>query len=206
VPAEAKYSADQPRVPAGHEDGGQWTDAGGGGSSASSADAGRTQVAGGGRVVRELVRRLLRSKPETPGFLNKRPTPGKITGEIEDLTDAERRFAEELRDLGNEVEIVPRGPGRTPDLKINGKPHELKTVGGLKATDEGGLSGAISNRILNARGQAADVIIDARSQAGMTREAAQRARRRAYTADVRKGIDNITILTPEGPISIPRRP
>ena len=34
-PAEAKYSPDQPRVPAGHDDGGQWTDGGGGGGGPS---------------------------------------------------------------------------------------------------------------------------------------------------------------------------
>jgi hypothetical protein len=41
VPAEAKYSPDQPRVPAGNEDGGQWTDGGGGGG----GPPGRVRVA-----------------------------------------------------------------------------------------------------------------------------------------------------------------
>jgi HK97 family phage portal protein len=210
---EAKAGSDpgQPRVPEGNEDGGQWTDGGGGsGGGNSSRNRGgseqqRVQVAGRAKVVRELVKRLIGSKPKFPEFLTKRPTTGKITGKVEDLTDAEKRFVEELKDLGNDVEIVPRGAGRTPDLKINGKPHELKAVDGVKSTETDALSNAISNRILNARGQAADVIVDARKQPGMTREAAERAVRRAYGADFRRGIDSITILTPDGPIYVPRR-
>jgi hypothetical protein len=209
--AGMKYSPDQPRVPEGNEDGGQRTDGGGGsGGGNSSRNPGgseqqRVQVAGRAKVVRELVKRLIGSKPKFPEFLTKRPTTGKITGKVEDLTDAEKRFVEELKDLGNDVEIVPRGAGRTPDLKINGKPHELKAVDGVKSTETDALSNAISNRILNARGQAADVIVDARKQPGMTREAAERAVRRAYGADFRRGIDSITILTPDGPIYVPRR-
>ncbi len=54
--ASLKYSPDQPRVPAGDPDGGQWTDGGGGGEVGSAFNDGRVQVAqatgsrGGGRV------------------------------------------------------------------------------------------------------------------------------------------------------------
>ncbi len=45
-----KYSPDQPRVPAGNPDGGQWTDGGGGGGGGSSTPRSRTDpAAGGGR-------------------------------------------------------------------------------------------------------------------------------------------------------------
>ena len=219
-----KYRPDQARAPAGTSDGGQWVDEGGGSGSrlgtsvASGAGApprnqsrgARTQVANRAKLLQELARRLLGAKPKVPeklpDFLTKKPTPGKITGKLDDVTPDERRFFEEMRDLGNEVEIVPRGAGRTPDVKLNGKPHELKTVTNVKRTEPDRLSGTISSRILDARGQAPDIIINARDQIGMTKGIAVRAIHRAYKADSRRGISNITILTPEGPVSIPRKP
>ena len=40
----------------------------------------------------------------------------------------------------------------------------------------------------------------------MTMEVAQKAAARAYGADGKKGIQQITILTPEGPVVVPRKP
>lgn len=224
-----KYRPDQARAPRCDADGGQWVDEGGGSGGGSGSRLGTsvasgvgaprrkkpteagTQVANRAKLLQELARRLLAAKPKVPeklpDFLTKKPTPGKITGKLDDVTPDERRFFEEMRDLGNEVEIVPRGAGRTPDVKLNGKPHELKTVSGVKRTDEEGLSSAISSRILDARGQARDIVVNARDQAGMTRDVAERAIKRAFGVDAQKGgIDSITIFTPQGPISTVRKP
>ncbi|MFA5951349.1 MAG: hypothetical protein WC807_13800 [Hyphomicrobium sp.] len=161
-------------------------------------------------LFRELARRLLAAKPKIPQklpeFLIKKPTIGKITGNLDEVLPEEKRFYEELRDLGNNVEVIQRGPGRTPDIRINGVPHERKTVRRVQNTEPSRLSGSISSRILDARGQASNIIIDARSQQGMNKNVAEEAIRRAYGADSRNGIDSITILTPDGPVFAPRRP
>ena len=208
--AKAGYDPNQPRVPAGSSDGGQWTDGGGGGGSSSS---GRVRVAGRGTaLMRGLLKSLFGPKPKapqaskTPEFLIQRSAPGKIKGKVDDLTGDEKRFVEELKDLGNDVEIIPRGKGRTPDFKINGKPTEYKIIKELKSTDENGLSKAIGERASKGRSQSGNLIIDSREVPNMTIEAAERGIRRAYGSDVNKRINNITVLTPEGPISVPRLP
>ena len=219
-----KYRPDQARAPSGSSDSGQWVDEGGGsggrvGTSVASGVGAprrnkprqaRTQVANRAKLLQELARRLWAAKPKVPeklpDFLTKKPTPGRITGKLDDVTPDERRFFEEMRDFGNDVEIVPRGSGRTPDVRLNGKPHELKTVSGVKRTDEEGLSSAISSRILDARGQARDIVVNAKDQAGMTRDVAERAIKRALGADEKRGIDSITIFTPDGPVSAGRKP
>jgi hypothetical protein len=140
-----------------------------------------------------------------PDFLAKKPGQGSLKGKLDGLTPAEQNFAKEMRDLGKNVEVVPTGTGRTPDFKIDGQAYELKTVSGVQRTDPDGLSSAISSRVLDGRGQAADIIVDARQQAGMTMEAAERAAGRAFGADKRGGIQSITILTPGGTIVTQRR-
>ena len=82
----------------------------------------------------------------------------------------------------------------------------MKTVSGIANTSPDRLSGSISSRILDAKGQSGNVIIDARSQSGMTTEIAERAIVRAYGAD-RDGakLQNITIITNEGVISKTRK-
>ncbi len=124
-----KYSPDQPRVPAGNPDGGQWT---GGGGASPVGGRGDDKVAmsvfrewmkrNAGRIAK-LPKPALRKPPD---FLTRRPGVGKITGDVSRLTKEERRFAEELRELGQEVDIIPTGPGRSPDFAINGVRHELK--------------------------------------------------------------------------------
>jgi filamentous hemagglutinin len=119
------------------------------------------------------------------------------------LKPEELQFAEELRDLGNHVDVIPRGSGRTADFIVNGTAYELKTVSNIADTTSGGLSSAISNRIMGGRGQAGDIIIDARGQAGMSLAVAERAIRRAIGNDRRTGskIRSVTILTSDGPVS-----
>lgn len=73
--------------------------------------------------------------------------------------------------------------------------------------DSDGISAAITNRSINARGQAQHIIIDAREQPGMTRAIAERTVERVYGKDNREGskIQSLTILTPEEPVHSPRR-
>ncbi|NOT71315.1 MAG: hypothetical protein HOP09_08580 [Hyphomicrobium sp.] len=139
-----------------------------------------------------------------PEFLSKRPGVGKITGRLDELKPAERRFVEELKDLGHDVEIIPRGAGKTPDFGINGVVHELKTVSTLKNTDPRRMAGSITNRISNARSQSANVNIDARAQVGMTEEIAADSIRRAFTADTRRKISTVTVMTKSGAVHVVR--
>ena len=77
------------------------------------------------------------------------------------------------------MEAVPVSavPGRrTPDFRVGGVPVELKTVGSVRIAGLVGegltkkLSGAIASRIMDARGQAPNVVVDLREQEGITPE------------------------------------
>ena len=145
---------------------------------------------------------------DPPEFLKKKPGPGSLTGDLERITQAERDFAQELLVLGNHVRVVQSSAtGRSPDFEINGKLYELKTVSGVQRTDADGLSSAISNRIMNGRGQSSDIIVDARTQTGMTKEVADRAIGRAYGLDnkTKQSIQSVTIMTSKGISYAPRR-
>lgn len=135
-----------------------------------------------------------------------RPT-GKLTGSLDGLTAVEKRFVQESLDRGHDVEIVPTGPNRTPDFKIDGALTELKTVSGVQKQTADALSSALANRIMNGRGQAENIVVDARDQPGMTEEVARRGIRRAFGADNATGgkIQTITVLTPEGVVTVRRR-
>jgi hypothetical protein len=143
------------------------------------------------------------TETKTPGA----GTRGTLTGDVDRLSPDERKIADRLTNNGNDVVAVPTGPNKTPDFLVNGKATELKTVKGIKDTSEDGLSDGISSRILNARSQAPNIIIDAENQPGMTREAAVRAIARARDADKKLGerIESIEILTPEGPVKYTRQ-
>ena len=130
---------------------------------------------------------------------------GRLEGSTEGLTNEEKGFVEEHLAAGNNVKVIEAGSNRTPDFSVNGgPPFELKTVSGIKNTTTDGISGAISNRIMNARGQSGNVVVDARGQANMTQEATQRAINRARGADDKASpdgqgkISNITVLTSQG--------
>jgi hypothetical protein len=125
---------------------------------------------------------------------------GTLTGSLDDLTVAEKKFVEDQLSQGRNIEIVPRGVSRTPDFKIDGLQREFKTLSGVADQTPDGLSKAMASRIMDGRGQAADIIVDARGQAGMTREIAERGIRRAYGADNKLGgkIQSITVILPDG--------
>jgi len=74
--------------------------------------------------------------------------------------------------------------------------HELKTISGVAKIDSNSLSGAISSRVMQGRGQASHILVDARNQVGMTKEIAERGIDRAFGADRATGdkIDSIRII------------
>ena len=135
--------------------------------------------------------------------------PGKLVGSTEGLTTAEQSFIGEMVSGGKTVQVIPStNAGRTADFFIDGTKYELKTMTSVGNQTSDGLSSAISTTAMNARAQSGNIIIDARGQAGMTSEIAQRGINRAFSADSRTGakIESITIITPEGTVYVPRTP
>jgi hypothetical protein len=92
---------------------------------------------------------------------------------------------------------------RTADFIVDGIRTELKTIRNLTSGD---LSGALGRRILEGAGQAPHIIADVRGQAGMTRELAMRAARRAFGADTMRRIRQMRIIGRDFDLTIPRLP
>jgi Domain of unknown function (DUF4157)/Contact-dependent growth inhibition CdiA C-terminal domain len=90
---------------------------------------------------------------------------------------------------------------RTADFIVDGVSTELKTISNLTSKD---LSGALSRRILEGAGQAPSIIADVRGQAGLTRELAGRAIRRAFGADTLARIEQIRIIGNDFDLTVPR--
>ncbi len=133
---------------------------------------------------------------------------GRLTGSLDDLTPAERSYVELELNAGRNVEMIPRGEGRTPDFRIDGGPTtELKTISGVQDTSGDGISRAMASRIMDGRGQADHIVVDIRQQAGVTQEIAERGVRRAYGADNLTGgkIQEIRVIGPDFDITVPRR-
>ena len=132
---------------------------------------------------------------------------GKLTGNIDSLTDEERDFVERELDSGRDVDIIPTGPNRSPDFEIDGVRTELKTISNVKNTTGDGISGAIASRAMDARGQATTVTIDLSQQEGVTQEIAERGVARAFGADNKDGakIEQIRVVGPDFDITIPRK-
>lgn len=87
------------------------------------------------------------------------------------MRDDANAFAEELRIVGNNVDLKEReSDRRTSDMEINGMIYEYKKLLNSTGTDADSLPRAVQNFIDRARGQSRDVIVDAREQPGMTRE------------------------------------
>ena len=122
------------------------------------------------------------------------------------LTDAELRAAQYLVDEGRTVEAIPRSTQdgiRTPDFLVDGIPTELKTVSNITSSD---ISGRIAETIRDASGQSGHIIIDGRTQSGLTQSEANRAIGRAYGADKNtRKIQSIRIIGNDFDIIAPRR-
>ena len=139
-----------------------------------------------------------------------RPTFGKLTGSpaaLSKLSREEEDFLHELLGQGHDIDVVETATNRTPDFMVDGVRTELKTLSGVAKETSENLSSALSSRIMDARGQATTIIVDARNQPGMTKEIAQRGIKRAAGADDKRGgkIQSITVLTSDGPATY-RRP
>ncbi|MFN5350363.1 MAG: hypothetical protein ACK5A0_12635, partial [Polaromonas sp.] len=136
-------------------------------------------------------------------------TPGKLIGSTEGLTTAEQSFIGEMVSGGKTVQVIPAtNAGRTADFFIDGTKVELKTMTNVVNQTPDGLSKSLSSTIMNARGQSGNIIIDARGQAGMTPEIAERGIGRAFGNDSQSGskIQGVTVITSQGTVYIPRKP
>ena len=118
---------------------------------------------------------------------NDLPTAGIMTSKQSEADERERKVDQYLIDKGHKVEVNPRegvdGAGRQGDRYIDGKLTEYKSIHNVKNATSDGISSAISNRAMKARGQAPNIIIDTREQVGMTEEIAERGIVRALNAD-----------------------
>jgi hypothetical protein len=137
-------------------------------------------------------------EPPRPPVAPETTQPSGTWTRIKGATDAENALDEYLHGKNHEVAANPeegqRGAGRQGDRYVDKIKTEYKTVSGVRDTSSDGLSDAISSRIMDGRGQAGSIIVDARPQAGMTEEIALRAIRRAYGADGLAKIKSIRII------------
>lgn len=126
--------------------------------------------------------------------------PGKLVGSLDGLKPAERTFAQELVASGRTVEAVPTSQRKTPDFIIDGVRTELKTISRVARQTPDGLSSALADRIMKARSQSTTVIIDARTQPGMSKDIAEFGIERALGADRKFGskLQDISVLTHDG--------
>jgi hypothetical protein len=117
------------------------------------------------------------------------------------LTEAERRWAEARVAEGHKVEAIPRDPkSPTADFFVDGVRYELKTMDPSDETDPERVSARISTRIANSSRQSTDIVIDATSVPGATKEIAERGIARARGAIEEKGktVTSITVYTKYG--------
>ncbi len=154
-----KYSPDQPRVPAGDPDGGQWSDGGGGGSDVLAGGNGNDQLAGRFDALKPLAEQLGRMLSRTPKVIkpSEKPLhdlikPGgkelgiKRGGAREGIRTLERKEFDKLKSdmLDGAEEIVPREGYsgkvfRRPDgteIGIRESKKFGETIDVLKSTDE----------------------------------------------------------------------
>lgn len=119
------------------------------------------------------------------------------------LSTNELAIAGKLVSEGHTVRVLAESAKRTADFLVDGVPTELKTISNLTSKD---LSGALARRILEGAGQAGHIIVDVRKQAGMTRELAAQAARRAYGADKSRRIQRILLIGGDFELVVPRVP
>jgi Contact-dependent growth inhibition CdiA C-terminal domain len=123
--------------------------------------------------------------PEVTSIPKTLPKIGKLEFEPNaKVSPAELKTANKLIGEGKDVKVLKEVENqkgvRTPDFEVDGVRTELKTIENLKKVDANGLSKGISSRILEAGGQASEVILDVSNQSGMTKEIAERGISRAF--------------------------
>ena len=119
--------------------------------------------------------------------------PGKVIGS--GFSKAEREIAEFLANRGQIVEAIPRSRvagKRTADFLVNGVQAELKTA------SKGGTINQFLNQVLRGKGQARNIIIDARN-ADITRAEAAKRLQRVVESDFTTGkIDSVEVILKDG--------
>jgi hypothetical protein len=121
-----------------------------------------------------------------------------------ELTVGEKAIVGRLLNEGRTVRVLAESTKegvRTADFIVDGVRTELKTISNLTSKD---LSGALGRRILEGAGQAPNIIADVRGQAGLTRELASRAIRRAFGADTLGRIKLIRVIGDGFDMVVPR--
>lgn len=136
--------------------------------------------------------------PQKPGK-NEKPSQPVQKGKLEiepgrTLSESEQRFADKMIAEGKNVkarkESTVQGE-KNPDFEIDGEIVEYKYVSDLKGKDADKLSAGLSRRILDGGSQASKVSLEVTDQAGMTKEIAERAVRRAFGNQAVRGVDKI---------------
>lgn len=127
---------------------------------------------------------------------------GVVSGDPIGRTMDEISFAEELANMGNNVQwTVHDSTQKNADFFINGVKSELKTS--KTKVNDSELSRKLAKDAYSARKQARYIIIDARNQPGMTQDIAEIAIKRAFGKNKSaEEIMEITILTKDGPVTI----
>jgi hypothetical protein len=121
---------------------------------------------------------------------------GKLVVQDEaNLSPSEWKTGAELARGGHEVTAIPRSGEKTADFLVDGKPTELKTMSNAK-TDSAGTS--VTKTIKAATKQGKNVIIDARSQSGLTEADAQRAVERAVRELPKSRINEVRLFGQDG--------
>jgi hypothetical protein len=134
--------------------------------------------------------------PEVTSIPKTLPKIGKLEFEPNaKVSPAELKTANKLVGEGKDVKVLKEVENqkgvRTPDFEIDGVRTELKTVENLKKVDADSLSSNVSRKILDAGGQAKNIILDVSGQSGMTKEIAERGVLRAFGNLRRRGSDTV---------------
>jgi hypothetical protein len=109
----------------------------------------------------------------------------------------ERETARYLLENGEDVQKNPNeGQPGEGDAIVNGENTEFKAVYGVSNETSDGISRAFASRVMDARSQALNVIVNVWHQLGMTKEIAERGVSRAYGAADEAGakIQSIRVL------------
>jgi hypothetical protein len=102
------------------------------------------------------------------------------------FNSAEQRIVDLLESEGRQVTRIAEGTKRTPDALVDGVPTEFKSL------DPGASNATVKAALNDAKGQARDVVIDARGS-GLTQAEAERGIRRFLGAHPKR-FDHIRIV------------
>jgi len=148
----AKYSADQPRVPAGHPDGGQWTDGGGGGANR------KPQTSGGLRKVldKKTKKRAEAIYGETSGLTPQLLNPKRSVYDPKNWnSDSAKKLHRARIGIGIVSERNPKvnyAEPSDPNNAIQAQTWSLAVDAGISAGDDTALDPRVTHFFLRQRG------------------------------------------------------